>query len=233
GAFDYTSAAEQDAVFGNERGGYVYGRYGTPTTAALEEALAELEGTESAVCFVSGMSAIHALVTACAVAQRRAIVAQEDCYGQVRALLERLAREEGAAVRFVDPTDVIVVDQALRETNAALLLVEAIANPLLRVVDVARLAELAHRRGATFAVDASFATPVLIRPASLGADVVVHSLTKYINGHGDAMGGVVSGSRGLATAMRDRAILDGAYLPPHEAWQIIRGMRTLALRMER
>ena len=232
-AFDYSSAAEQDAVFGNERPGYVYGRYGTPTTAALEEALADLDGTEAAVCFVSGMSAIHALVTACALAQRRAILAQEDCYGQVRALLERLAREEGAAVRFVDPTDAAAVERALAETNAVLLLVEAIANPLLRVVDVARLAALAHGRGASLAVDASFATPVLLRPAALGADVVVHSLTKYINGHGDAMGGVVAGSRSLAAGMRDRAILDGAYLPPHEAWQIIRGMRTLALRMER
>src|SRR5438094_426641 len=104
-AFDYGSAAEQDAVFGNERPGYVYGRYGTPTTAALEEGLAELEGAEAAVCFVSGMSAVHALVTACALAQRRAVVVQEDCYGQVRALLERLAREADAAVRFVDPND--------------------------------------------------------------------------------------------------------------------------------
>src|SRR5438094_6453955 len=232
-AFDYGSAAEQDAVFGNERPGYVYGRYGTPTTAALEEGLAELEGAEAAVCFVSGMSAVHALVTACALAQRRAVVVQEDCYGQVRALLERLAREADAAVRFVDPNDHAAVDRALAETNAALLHVEAIANPLLRVADVARLAEIAHARGASLAVDASFATPVLVRPAALGADMVVQSLTKYINGHGDAMGGAVAGSTGLAAAMRDRAILDGAYLPPHEAWQIMRGMRTLALRMER
>ena len=232
-AFDYGSAAEQDAVFGNERPGYVYGRYGTPTTAALEEALAELEGTEAAVCFVSGMSAIHALVRACALAQHRAVVAQEDCYGQVRALLERLAREEGASVRFVDPTDEMAVDRALAETAASLLIVEAIANPLLRVSDIAGLAKIAHAHAASFAVDGSFATPILVQPASLGADVVVHSLTKYINGHGDVMGGVVAGSRSLAAAMRDRAILDGAYLPPHEAWEIIRGMRTLALRMDR
>src|SRR2546428_1618323 len=232
-AFDYASASEQDAVFGNERPGYVYGRYGTPTTAALEGALAELEGAEAAVCFVSGMSAIHALVTACALAQHRAIVAQEDCYGQVRALLERLAREESASVRFVDPTDEAAVERALVETDAALLHVEAIANPLLRVTDVAGLARIAPDHGASLAVDASFATPGLFRPLSLGADMVVHSLTKYINGHGDAMGGAVVGSSALAAAMRDRAILDGAYLPPHEAWQIIRGMRTLALRMER
>jgi cystathionine gamma-synthase/methionine-gamma-lyase len=232
-AFDYRSASEQDEVFGNERAGYVYGRYGTPTTAALEDAMAEIEGTDAAVCFVSGMSAIHAVVTACALAQERAVVAQEDCYGQVRALLERLAREERAVVRFVDPTDADAVQKALAETEPALLLVEAIANPLLRVSDVAALASLAHAAGASLVVDATFATPVLMRAAALGADVVVHSLTKYINGHGDVMGGVVAGSRALAANMRDRAILDGAYLPPHEAWQIIRGMRTLALRMER
>src|SRR5919197_2188022 len=201
GPFDYWPAAEQDAVFGNGRPGYVYGRYGTPTTAALEEALADLDGTEAAVCFVSGMSAIHALVTACTLAQRRAIVAQEDCYGQVRALLERLAREEGAAVRFVDATDHAAVERAVADTNAALLHVEAIANPLLRVADVRRLAEIAHAHGTSLAVDASFATPLLLRPATLGADVVVHSLTKYVNGHGDAMGGAVAGSRALAAAM--------------------------------
>src|SRR5881628_2379322 len=217
-AFEFGSAAEQDAVFGNERPGYVYGRYGTPTTAALEEALSELEGTEAAVCFVSGMSAFHALVTACALAERRAIVAQEDCYGQVRAVLERLAREAGATVRFVDPTDHGAVDAVLAATNASLLHVEAIANPLLRVADVAALAKIAHARGASLVVDATFATPALVRPVALGADVVMHSLTKYINGHGDTMGGVVAGSRALAASMRDRAILDGAYLPPHEAW---------------
>src|SRR5919198_5772757 len=154
-AFDYGSAAEQDAVFGNERPGYVYGRYGTPTTAALDER----------------------------------------------------------------PT--------------ALLYVEAIANPLLRVNDVAALAVIAQKHGAALAVDATFATPILFRPAQLGATMVVHSLTKYINGHGDVMGGVVGGSADLAREMRDRTILDGAYLPPHEAWLAIRGKPTPALRVRR
>ena len=232
-AFDYRSAAEQDEVFGNERAGYVYGRYGTPTAAALEAALAELEGVPAAVCFVSGMSAIHAVVTACALSRGGRVVAQEDSYGQTRALFERLAREQGAAVVFADPTDLAAVERALDAAPTAMLYVEAIANPLLRVTDVAALAERAHARGASLVVDATFATPVLFRAASLGADIVVHSLTKYINGHGAVMGGVASGSRELAAALRDRAILDGAYLPPHEAWLIIRGMRTLELRVER
>ena len=232
-AFDYGSAAEQDAVFGNERPGYVYGRYGTPTTAALERALAELDGVDTATCFVTGMAAIAAAVDACAIARGGRVVAQEDCYGQTRALFERWSRERGADIAFVDTTDHEAVEAALRARPSALLYAEAIANPLLRVNDVATLARLASENGAALAVDATFATPVLFRPAALGATMVIHSLTKYINGHGDVMGGVVGGSEELGRAMRDRTILDGAYMPPHEAWLAIRGMRTLALRVRR
>jgi cystathionine beta-lyase/cystathionine gamma-synthase len=232
-AFDYRSAAAQDRVFAGEQPGYVYGRYGTPTTAALESALAELDGAESAVCFASGMAAIAAFVDACAVASGGRVVAQEDCYGQVRALFERWTREHGAKIVFVDATDHAKVERALREAPTALLYVEAMANPLLRIIDIAALAKLAHGAGATLAVDATFVTPLLVRPLELGADVVIHSLTKYLNGHGDVMGGSVAGTSDVAKAMRDRTILDGGYLPPHEAWLCIRGMRTLEVRMER
>ena len=232
-AFAYDSASEQDAVFGNERAGYVYGRYGTPTTAALEAALAELEGAEATTCFVSGMAAIAAAVDACALAAGGRVVAQEDCYGQTRALFERWSRERGADIVFVDTTDQAAVERALRARPTRLLYAEAIANPLLRVNDVVALAALAGRHGAALAIDATFATPVLLRPAKLGAAIVIQSLTKYLNGHGDVMGGAVSGSKDLARAMRERTILDGGYLPPHEAWLVIRGMRTLALRVER
>lgn len=232
-AFDHPSAAAQDAVFGNERPGYVYGRYGTPTTAALESALAEIEGTEGAVCFASGMAAIHAYVTGCGLREGGRIVAQEDVYGQVRALLERMRGEQAAAVAFVDPTDVAAVTAALDAAPTRVLYVESISNPLLRVTDIAALAELAHARGASLAVDATFASPALARPRDLGADVVIHSLTKYVNGHGDVMGGVVAGPADVAREMRDRSILDGGYLPPHEAWLILRGLRTLELRVAR
>src|SRR5438128_10603699 len=232
-AFDYGSAAEQDAVFGNERPGYVYGRYGTPTVAALELALAELDAVEAVTCFVTGMAAIAAFVDACAVSSGGRVVAQEDSYGQTRALFERWTRERGADIVFVDTTDPAAVERALRAKPTRLLYAEAIANPLLRVNDIAALAALAHGSGARLAVDATFATPILFRPATLGADVVIHSLTKYVNGHGDVMGGAVGGSSEVARAMRDRTILDGGYLPPHEAWLVIRGMRTLALRVAR
>jgi cystathionine gamma-synthase/methionine-gamma-lyase len=232
-AFDYGSAAEQDAVFGNERAGFVYGRYGTPTTAALESALAELDGVPAVTCFVTGMAAISAAVDACAISRGGRVVSQEDSYGQTRALFERWVRERGADIVFVDTTDHRAVQTALQAKPTTLLYAEAIANPLLRVNDVAALARLARENGASLALDATFATPVLFRPAALGATMVIHSLTKYVNGHGDVMGGSVGGSDELAHAMRDRTILDGAYLPPHEAWLAIRGMRTLSLRVRR
>ena len=230
-AFDYGSMDEQDAIFAGERPGYVYGRYGTPTTAALEVALAELDEVEDAVCFVTGMAAIVAL-TDVILAGRGRIVAQEDTYGATRALLERLRIERGADVAFVDPTDLAAVDAALA-TPTAVLFVESISNPLLRIADVATLAERAHAAGAELIVDATFASPALYRPVSLGADLVLHSLTKYINGHGDVMGGVVGGRTTRITKLRERVMSDGAYLPPHEAWLVIRGMRTLELRMTR
>lgn len=232
-AFDHASAAEQDAIFANERAGYVYGRYGTPTAAALESALAEVEGTEAAVTFASGMAAIHAYFTGCALREGGRIVAQEDVYGAVRSMLERLRREQAADVVFVDPTDHAAVAAALDSAPTRVLHVESISNPLLRVTDIAALAKLAHDRGAALAVDATFASPAVTRPREHGADVVIHSLTKYINGHGDVMGGVVCGSADVAAEMRDRAIIDGGYLPPHEAWLILRGLRTLELRLRR
>jgi cystathionine beta-lyase/cystathionine gamma-synthase len=230
-AFDYGSMDEQDAIFANEKPGWVYGRYGTPTTAALEVALAELDEVEDAVCFVSGMAAIATLFGVTVAAGGR-IVAQEDTYGATRAMLDRFAVERKAAVAFVDPTDLAAVERALG-TTTALLYVEAISNPLLRVTDVAALAERAHAAGAQLCVDATFATPVLYRPAGLGADLVLHSLTKYINGHGDVMGGSIGGSRSEVGKLRERVMSDGAYLPPHEAWLTIRGMRTLELRVSR
>ena len=230
-AFDYGSMAEQDAIFANERPGWVYGRYGTPTTAALEAALAELDGVEDAVCFVSGMAAIGALFGV-VLAEGGRIVAQEDTYGATRAMLGRFAFERKADVAFVDPTDRGAVERAL-EQRTALLYVEAISNPLLRVTDVAALAERAHAAGARLCVDATFATPVLYRPAGLGADLVLHSLTKYLNGHGDVMGGSVAGPTAEIAKLRERVMSDGAYLPPHEAWLTIRGMRTLELRVTR
>src|SRR2546430_14397979 len=128
------------------------------------------------------------------------IVAHEGCYVRGRALFERWIRELGAKIVFVDATDQRRVEASLREAATTLLYVEAMANPLLRITDVGALAKLAHANGATLAVDATFASPVLLRPAALGADVVIHSLTKYVNGHGDVMAGSIAGSVEVAKA---------------------------------
>jgi cystathionine gamma-synthase/methionine-gamma-lyase len=186
---------------------------------------------EDAVCFVSGMAAIATLFGVVS-AEGGRIVAQEDTYGATRAMLQRFAIERKADVAFVDPTDLAAVERALKP-KTALLYVESISNPLLRVADVAALADRAHAAGARLCVDATFATPVLYRPVGLGADLVLHSLTKYINGHGDVMGGSVGGALAEITKLRERVMSDGAYLPPHEAWLTIRGMRTLELRVTR
>src|SRR5437773_6045292 len=144
-----------------------------------------------------------------------------------------MRREQSADVAFIDPTDLTAVRAAVAAAPTRVLYVESISNPLLRVIDVAALAGIAHERGAALAVDATFASPALALPHELGADVVIHSLTKYVNGHGDVMGGVVAGPADVSREMRDRSILDGGYLPPHEAWLILRGLRTLDLRVSR
>src|SRR3982074_2902707 len=135
--------AARDAIFANEKPGWVYGRYGTPTTAALEGALADLDDVEDAVCFVSGMAAIGTLFGV-VLAEGGRIVAQEDTYGATRAMLQRFAVERKADVAFVDPTDLAAGDRALGERKTALLYVESISTPLLRVADVGALAERAH-----------------------------------------------------------------------------------------
>jgi cystathionine gamma-synthase/methionine-gamma-lyase len=178
---------------------------------------------------MSAISALFAVVHA----DGGRIVAQEDTYGATRAMLERSRTERAADVAFVDPTDRAAVEVALAERKTAILYVEAISNPLLRVVDVASLASLAHAASAMLVVDATFASPVLLQPLAIGADLVLHSLTKYINGHGDVMAGSVAGRSEMMSRLRERVMSDGAYLPPHEAWLTIRGMRTLALRVER
>jgi cystathionine gamma-synthase/methionine-gamma-lyase len=183
--------------------GYVYGRYGTPTTAALELALAELDGTAAATCFVSGMAAIAAFVDACAVASGGRIVAQEDIYGQVRALFERWIRERGAKIVFVDATDHRRVEAALKESPTTLLYIEAMANPLLRITDIGALAQARprERRDARGGRDVRLARPAATRGARRRrGDPFAHEVRQRARGR---HGGSVAGSAEVAKAMRD------------------------------
>jgi len=245
----YESMDQVDAVFGAEREGYVYTRYGTPTNAALERAVAILEGGEAAegseaaevstaaLSFASGMAAVHAALLATGLEAGQAVVAAHDIYGASYALLANLFTSLGVRVRFVDVVDLAMVEQAIVEEKPKAVFCEIISNPLLKVADVQALAELAHAHGAEVIVDSTFATPYLVRPLTLGADYVVHSSTKYLGGHGDVLGGIVVTSE-VETASAERRNrlweiikITGGNLGPNQAWLTMRGLKTLPLRM--
>ena len=227
----YDDMADLDGVFGGERSGFVYPRYGSPTVSAFEEAVAELEGGDDAVAFASGMGAIHAALMGAGVQAGKSVVAAADLYGATYALLERTFTSLGVRVRFVDITDLDLVGQAIADEQPAAVLCEIISNPLMKVADVPALAEMAHSAGATLIVDSTFASPYLFRALEHGADYAVHSATKYLAGHGDVMAGVVACSAARGHDLRERQKLLGANLGPQQAWLAMRGLKTLPLRM--
>ncbi len=236
--YTYEETADLDAVFAGTSTNPVYTRYGNPTVAALEAALAALEGGEAALAYGSGMAAIHAALLGAGARAGTTVVAAHDIYGATYALLARLLATQGVSVRFVDPADHAAVAATLADVTAAgappvALLVETISNPLLKVADLPRLAELAHAHRAAFIVDNTFATPVLCRPLELGADYVVHSATKYLGGHGDVLGGAVITSAARRKELYEINKLLGANLGPQDAWLVHRGLKTLPLRVTR
>jgi len=231
-AFVYEETETLDAVFGNERQGYVYTRYGNPTTRALELAVASLEGTEDAVAYASGMAAIHAGILHEVEAGTR-VVAARDVYGATFAVLTKLFAALGVETTFVDILDLDRLEATIREVRPRLVAFETISNPLLRVPDIAAVVEMAHRYGARVMVDNTFASPYLANPARFGVDTVVHSATKYLGGHGDVTGGVVATTAERAAALREQVKLTGAILGPFEAWLVLRGLKTLPLRVRR
>ncbi len=227
----YEDMADLDGVFGGERAGFVYPRYGSPTVSAFEQAVAVLEGAEDAVAFASGMGAVHAALMGAGVRAGSAVVAAADLYGASYALLERTFTELDVRVRFVDITDLDSVGQAVMDEQPAAMLCEIISNPLMKVADLPVLSEMARSSGAALIVDATFASPYLCCPLAHGADYVVHSATKYLAGHGDVMAGVVACSAERGHDLRERQKLLGANLGPQQAWLALRGMKTLPLRM--
>jgi cystathionine beta-lyase/cystathionine gamma-synthase len=227
----YDDMRDLDAIFGGERAGFVYTRYGSPTVGNFEQALAVLEGAGDAVAFASGMAAIHAALMGAGVRAGLAVVAAADVYGATYALLEKLFAQLDVRVRFVDIANLDQVAAAVRAQQPVALLCETMSNPLIKVADVPALAEIAHAAGAALIVDNTFATPYLFRPMEHGADYVVHSATKYLGGHGDVMAGAVACSSERGRDLRERQKLLGANLGPQEAWLALRGLKTLPLRM--
>jgi cystathionine gamma-synthase/methionine-gamma-lyase len=224
---------ELDAIFAGERQGFVYTRYGNPTVAALEEAVAQLEGGEGAVGFATGMAAVHAALLGVGLKSGDTVVASQDVYGATYSLLATVFARLGVKVVFVEIEDVPGVEAAISREQPKVVWVETISNPLLRIADIPALATAAHAVGAVLMVDSTFTTPYLLRPLEHGADYVIHSATKYLGGHGDAMGGLVISSGARCDEVRTVAKLAGGTLGPFDAWLILRGLKTLTLRMQR
>jgi cystathionine beta-lyase/cystathionine gamma-synthase len=230
--FSSDDAAALGAVLTDEQPGYAYSRIDNPTVAALAAAVAELEGAEAGYALASGMAAIHAAIVSLVSAGDR-IVATNASYGTTRSLLGEVLRRLGVVTEFVDITDTSAVDTALAAAPTRVLYAETIANPTIVVADHSALAEVARRHGALYVVDNTFASPYLCRPIELGADLVIESATKYLSGHSDVLAGVVSGRRELIERIRALQVDTGASLAPNSAFLVLRGISTLAIRMER
>jgi cystathionine beta-lyase/cystathionine gamma-synthase len=210
---------------------FAYTRWGNPTLRALEDRLSALEGAEAAVVTASGMAAVSAVVFTF-LSSGDHLIASEVCYaGSVELFGLHLPRF-GIEVSLVDTSDLETVRSALRP-NTKMIFAETPANPILRIADIPALAEIAHSAGALLAVDSTWAGPCLQKPIALGADFVIHSLTKYLNGHGDALGGAVLGSeKNVQRVRKDMLVHLGGALSPFNAWLIARGLVTLPLRMQ-
>jgi len=232
--FTYDSMQEIDQVFSGEKQGFIYTRYGNPTTAALEEAVRAVEEGATACAYATGMAAIHAALIACDLKSGSTVLASQDLYGATTSLLNSVFSSFGVKTVIADFADLAAVRETAREIRPQVMIAETISNPLLKVCDIEACAEIAHEYGARLIVDNTFASPYLCQPLKLGADMVVHSATKYLGGHADAMGGLVVSrdemdSMALVSVMK----LVGGVLSVWEAHEILRGLKTLAVRMDR
>lgn len=229
--FVYEDLEQVDDIQEGRKEGFLYTRYTNPNHRGFELAVADMEGGGDAMCMASGMGAISASLLAL-VSGGEHIVAARELYGGTYGLLVNEVSRFGVATTFVDPCDPTAVEAAFTPSTR-LLYLETISNPTIRVTDIARLSSAAHRHGAQVIVDNTFASPYLVQPLKLGADLCIHSATKYISGHSTLTGGVVVGSPDLIRRIRKTAISLGATMSPFDAWLAAMGLKTLALRMER
>ncbi|VUT28046.1 MAG: methionine gamma-lyase [Candidatus Syntrophoarchaeum sp. GoM_oil] len=214
-----------------EGGGYLYSRVGNPTQCALEERIALLEGGEATLAFASGMAAISSTMITL-LNKGDHIISDEVIYGCTHDLFEGLASKIGIEVSFIDLSDPLNLEGAIRE-NTKLIFFETPANPTMKLIEIKAIADIAKAHGVKVIVDNTFATPYIQRPLELGADIVVHSATKYLCGHGDAIGGLLIGDAELVNSVRSSGLKDlGGCISPFNAWLIIRGLKTLSIRMK-
>ncbi len=227
----YGSAAEAEAAFAGESDHYVYSRYANPTVTMLEERLARLEGAQAAQATASGMSAVFNALAATLAAGDR-VVAARDLFGSCFQILDAILPRWGVETEFVDGADLDQWERALASPAAAVFF-ETPSNPMQQLVDIAAVSRLAHAAGARVIVDNVFATPTLQRPLELGADVVVYSTTKHIDGQGRTLGGAILGTREFVTEqLRPLIRHTGPSMSPFNAWVALKGLETLRLRVE-
>jgi cystathionine gamma-synthase/methionine-gamma-lyase len=232
--YTYDSMDEIDKVFAGEGPDYIYTRYANPTVAAFEQVMLTIEGGATACAYGSGMAALHAALFACELSPGSVVLASQDLYGATNNLLVNIFGAFGVKSVFADFSNLDEVRAKVSETKPRVLIAETISNPLLKVCDIDAVAEIAHGAGAKLVVDGTFASPYLCRPLQHGADMVVHSATKFLSGHADAMGGVVISRDEIDSgALVGVLKLVGGVLSPWEAHEILRGAKTLGVRMDR
>lgn len=232
-SYSYESMEQLDRVFGREEQGPCYARYDNPSSSALEELVTALEGGHGSLACSSGMTALHLALLTALTDRRKSIVAANALYGATIGLLMNVLEPMGIALRFADVCDPEALSAAVVEAKPGCILMETISNPLLRVGAIDRVAEIARANGAALLVDHTFGTPLLCRPLELGANFSVHSLTKYLAGHGDVLGGVVVSDREHYENLRALGRTLGPGLGPFECYLTMRGIKTFPLRMER
>jgi O-succinylhomoserine sulfhydrylase len=230
--YAYSSAEEAEATFKGESGHYQYSRFGNPTVSMFENRLAALEGAEACRATSTGMSAVFYALLALLKAGDR-VVAARQLFGSCHFIISNLLPKYGVQGELVDGGDLAAWEKALSKPTQAVLF-ESPSNPMLDIVDIRAICELAHKAGASVVLDNAFATPILQRPLEWGADVVVHSATKYIDGQGRTLGGAVLGSRQfILEKLQPITRNTGPALSPFNAWVLVKGMETLGVRIER
>jgi methionine-gamma-lyase len=230
--YAFESAEDGVATFAGERAGYVYGRAKNPTQALLETRLADLEGGEAGLAVASGIAAITATILSLAKAGDRVLVDQV-IYGCSYSFFSNHITRFGVEVVFADFTDLKSLESEMAK-KPVLVFYETPSNPNVRIIDIRKVSEMAKSVGAISVVDNTFSSPIVQQPLTLGADIVVHSATKFLGGHGDLLGGIVVGTTDMIAAIRNAGLrmITGATLSPFNAFLILRGLKTLSLRMK-
>ncbi len=230
--FAFKNADQGADLFAGKEKGFIYTRIGNPTIEALENKLAELENGTGGIAFASGMGAVSALYAGTLKAGDH-MIGSEAMYGPSRAIMESFFKDFGVQSTFVDTSDISAIEKAIKD-NTKLIYVESPTNPTMVLTDIAAVSDLAHQHNILMAVDNTFSSPYLQKPLDLGADIVLHSLTKFINGHADIVGGaLITKNDDIYARLRKTMAYFGANMDPHQAYMVIRGVKTLSLRVER